>query len=645
MIKTQDRTFFYLVWLARAAVLVLLLGVAFVLDNAATQTHRNDVRQEWQARLNDMNLKLQGAILQNVQTVWGLAANVSVQPDITEAEFQQLAPVIFSLAPQLRNIGLAPDLTIRNIYPLEGNEAALGLDLTSQSLSLEQVKTLTESRKALFSGPINLVQGGQGMAARIPIFENESGQFWGVISVILDLNRLYNAVDMASFSENGYLALFKTSAPGLEEDPFFGAATTQWQDPITTELNLPGITWTLFAQPSDGWPSHPESPVLVRSVLGLMVLLLFAGAFWLTSLLLRDHQMQRRFSGLFELAPFGIGLYAAQNGKLLRANNSFEKLFGNKANSLNFFRYVYDHRSRILSEELDIPGLLEREPRFSGLEGYFPDAKNELNPVLLHGLTLDTLNGDPAIWLIAEDISEQKKADRVKSEFISIVSHELRTPLTSIAGSLGLLSNNAAGELPQKASRLAEIAYRNTQQLTLLINDLLDIEKLVAGKMVFALEDCQVAEVVRECLEGIESFSLDKNVTLKAEHLDEVNIKADRGRLCQALNNLLSNAIKFSPEDSVVTVYTSKSDHEIRISVSDQGQGVPSEFRDRIFQKFSQADSSDRRAKGGTGLGLAITRELLHAMGGEVGFDSEEGKGACFWLSLPFAEAEGKGAT
>ncbi|HBX42226.1 MAG TPA: histidine kinase, partial [Marinobacter adhaerens] len=114
---------------------------------------------------------------------------------------------------------------------------------------------------------------------------------------------------------------------------------------------------------------------------------------------------------------------------------------------------------------------------------------------------------DPVIWLIAEDISEQKKADRVKSEFISIVSHELRTPLTSIAGSLGLLSNNAAGELPQKASRLAEIAYRNTQQLTLLINDLLDIEKLVAGKMVFALEDCQLSGVVRECLEGIESFS------------------------------------------------------------------------------------------------------------------------------------------
>lgn len=643
MKKTRYRAFFNLVWLARAAVLVLLLAVAFVLDNAATQNYRSDVRQEWQARLNDMSLKLQGTVLQNVQTVWGLAANVSVQPDITEAEFQQLASVIFALAPQLRNIGLAPDLTIRNIYPLEGNEAALGLDLTRQSLSTEQVQRLKESRKALFSGPINLVQGGQGMAARIPIFENESGRFWGVISVILDLNRLYTAVDMQSFSENGHLALFRTSARG--EDPFFGAAKTPWQDPVATELSIPGITWTLFAQPSDGWPSHPESPVLVRSVLSLMVLLLFAGAFWLTSLMLRDQQMQRRFSGLFELAPFGIGLYAAQNGKLLRANKSFEKLFGNQANSLNFFRYVYDHRSRILPEELDISGLLKRELRFSGLEGYFSDAKNELNPVLLHGLTLDTLNGDPAVWLIAEDISEQKKADRAKSEFISIVSHELRTPLTSIAGSLGLLSNNAAGQLPPKASRLAGIAYRNTQQLTLLINDLLDIEKLVAGKMAFVLEDCQVAEVVRECLEGIESFAVDKQLTLKAGQIHDVNVQADRGRLCQALNNLLSNAIKFSPDHSEVIVHTERTDNSIRILVSDQGQGIPADFRDRIFQKFSQADSSDRRAKGGTGLGLAITRELMHAMGGDVGFESEEGHGACFWLSLPVVQTGGKSAT
>ena len=186
---------------------------------------------------------------------------------------------------------------------------------------------------------------------------------------------------------------------------------------------------------------------------------------------------------------------------------------------------------------------------------------------------------------------------------------------------------------------------KNTHKNTLLINDLLDIEKLVAGKMAFVLEDCQVAEVVRECLEGIESFAVDKQLTLKAGQIHDVNVQADRGRLCQALNNLLSNAIKFSPDHSEVIVHTERTDNSIRILVSDQGQGIPADFRDRIFQKFSQADSSDRRAKGGTGLGLAITRELMHAMGGDVGFESEEGHGACFWLSLPVVQTGGKSAT
>ncbi|MFY3774587.1 ATP-binding protein [Marinobacter salsuginis] len=647
-IKSADRTFFFIILAARAVVLSLLLLVAFVLDNAATQSHRLDIRQEWQSRLNNLNLRLQGSILQNVQTVWGLAANVAVQPDITETRFRQLASVIFELGPQLRNIGLAPDLVIRNVYPLAGNESALGLDLTTQGLDSAQLLELQTSRRPLFSGPITLVQGGQGLAARIPIVEKESGRFWGVISVILDLDRLYDTVDLQSFMEDGQFALLKTSAMGTDSALFFGEADVEWQQPVETELELPGTRWTLLAQPEHGWPNSPESPLLTRSLLGFTVLLIAAFVYWFTRLLLRDHRMQRRFWGLFQLAPFGIGLYNARNKELIRANNSFENTFGDKASNLTFFNTAQKQTGSASLPERDIEAILERDTRFSGLEGYYPNKSGELTPILLQGLTLDKQNGEPVIWLVTEDISEQKEADRLKNEFISIVSHELRTPLTSIAGSMGLLSNNAVGELPPKASRLAQIAYRNAQQLTILINDLLDIEKLVAGKMAFEMARCKVTEVVHECLESLESlenFSVEKRVTLKAKHIHDVQVNADRGRLCQALNNLLSNAIKFSPEDSEVTVASEKSENELRIYVSDQGQGIPAEFRERIFQKFSQADSSDQRAKGGTGLGLAITRELMHAMGGDVGFESEEGKGASFWLSLPLTEPAIESAT
>ncbi|MDX1558151.1 MAG: ATP-binding protein [Marinobacter sp.] len=637
-IKSSNRTFFFIIVAARAVVLSLLLLIAVVLDNAATQSHRLDVRQDWQSRLNNLNLRLQGTILQNVQTVWGLAANVAVQPDITETRFRQLASVIFELGPQLRNIGLAPDLVIRNVYPLAGNESALGLDLTKQGLDSAQLLELQTSRRPLFSGPFTLVQGGQGLAARIPIVEKNSGRFWGVISVILDLDRLYDTVDLHSFMEDGQLALLKTSALGTDSALFFGEANVEWQQPVETELELPGTRWTLIAQPKQGWPNSPESPLLTRGLLGSTAFLIAAFVYWITRLQLRDHRMQRRFWGLFQLAPFGIGLYNARNKELIRANSSFENTFGDKATTLTFFNIAQEKTGSANPPGRDIEAILERDTRFSGLEGYYPNKSGELTPVLLQGLTLDKQNGEPVIWLVTEDISERKEADRLKNEFISIVSHELRTPLTSIAGSLGLLSNNAVGELPPKASRLTQIAYRNAQQLTALINDLLDIEKLVAGKMAFEIAECEVTEVVHECLESLENFSIDKRIALKAEHIDDVRVNADRGRLCQALNNLLSNAIKFSPEDSEVAVYSEQWGNELRIYVSDCGQGIPTEFKDRIFQKFSQADSSDRRAKGGTGLGLSITREIMHAMGGTVDFNSEEGKGARFWLSLPLGE-------
>lgn len=633
-IRTRTRGLLSLVWVARMGVLVLMVSVAVLIDDVLTERHRYDVRQQWQSGLNDLGLKLQSTILQNVQTVWGLAATVSVKPDIRETEFRQLASVIFELAPQLRNIGLAPDLTIRNIYPLEGNEAALGLDLTRGNLSPAQVQTLVQSERALFSGPIDLVQGGKGMAARIPIFEQDTDRFWGVISVILDLEQLYREAGLDRFAESGRLALLSNpeSAPVTA---FYGDTNAEWHNPVDHELTMPGINWQLVAEPGDGWPSHPQSPWMVRSLLVIAVLVVFAGACWLTSLLLRDFQMQRRFWGLFELAPFGIGLYSTETGGLLRSNNSFDDMFGKSANDLAFFRSGCDRAGRERPEGFDILYILRKNLRFTGLEGYFPLPEAGPTPLLLHGLTLDSPNGEPVIWLIAEDLSEKKKAERVKNEFISTVSHELRTPLTSIAGSLGLLANEAVGELPPQAARLAEIAHRNTLQLTFLINDLLDIEKLMAGKLEFAVTDCPVEPLIQECAEQIENFSEEKRIRLTIGHLDAVVVKADAARLSQALNNLLSNAIKFSSPNDPVEIYTEVSPDTVRICVRDQGPGVPLEFHDRIFERFSQADSSDRRLKGGTGLGLAITRELMRAMGGDVGFHSEPGAGACFWLSLP----------
>jgi PAS domain S-box-containing protein len=240
------------------------------------------------------------------------------------------------------------------------------------------------------------------------------------------------------------------------------------------------------------------------------------------------------------------------------------------------------------------------------------------------------------------DITERKRAEQLKSEFVSTVSHELRTPLTSIGGALGLACGGALGALPAQAREMLEIAYRNSQRLTHLINDLLDMEKLAAGKMGFDLREAELMPLVEQALQSNRAYAESYRVALVlGERADGVRVRVDAGRLQQVLTNYLSNAVKFSPAGAAVQVRvragTGVEPGWVRVEVSDEGPGVPLEFRERIFQKFSQADASNTRQKGGTGLGLAISKELMERMQGRVGFESQPGHGACFWFELPVA--------
>ncbi len=246
------------------------------------------------------------------------------------------------------------------------------------------------------------------------------------------------------------------------------------------------------------------------------------------------------------------------------------------------------------------------------------------------------INGEKHFTGIVRDITERKQADKLKEEFISTVSHELRTPLTSIRGSIGLLTGGLAGEFSDKAKQLLSIAHNNTERLLMLINDILDLSKIESGQMDFNFEEVQVLPFLKEAIAANRGYADQYGVEFVLEcSVDGTRIQADANRLMQVMNNLMSNAAKFAPKGDKIKISAARHHQQIRISVTDHGSGIPKELEGRIFDKFTQADSSDTRQVGGTGLGLNITKAMVEKHNGRISFVSELGVGTTFYFDIP----------
>ncbi|MGZ4501381.1 MAG: ATP-binding protein [Nocardioidaceae bacterium] len=236
--------------------------------------------------------------------------------------------------------------------------------------------------------------------------------------------------------------------------------------------------------------------------------------------------------------------------------------------------------------------------------------------------------------VVFRDISERRAIDRMKDEFISVVSHELRTPLTSIRGALGLLSGGAVGELPPKAGRMVDVATMSADRLIRLINDILDVERMAAGKLTLHAQPNEARSLVETAVEEASGLAAEAGVRLVVTSAAGT-VRADRDRVVQVLTNLLGNAVKFSPAGSSVEVGTTELAAEVRFDVHDRGHGIPADQLEEIFERFRQADASDTRTKGGTGLGLTICRGLVQRHGGRIWAERRPGGGATLSFTLP----------
>ena len=248
--------------------------------------------------------------------------------------------------------------------------------------------------------------------------------------------------------------------------------------------------------------------------------------------------------------------------------------------------------------------------------------------------------GQMAIQSVVVDISGRKQVERMKAEFVATVSHELRTPLTSIKGSLGLIKGGAVGDLPGRLGSMLDIAYKNSDRLVRLINDILDVENIEAGGMEFEMRRIDVMSLVEQAVDANKAYGDQYGVTFVVNGPPfDIAVIGDHDRLMQVLANLLSNAAKYSPTGGSINIDVCERGSFVRMAVIDNGTGMAESFRHRVFEKFSQADSSDSRQKGGTGLGLNISRAIVERHGGSIAFDTEVDVGTTFYFDLPMVRS------
>jgi signal transduction histidine kinase len=238
-----------------------------------------------------------------------------------------------------------------------------------------------------------------------------------------------------------------------------------------------------------------------------------------------------------------------------------------------------------------------------------------------------------AVEAAQTQIVEQRKAAQIRNDLIAVVSHEMRTPLTSIHGSLNLLQSGVGGALNDSGRRLLELACRNSQRLVRLVNDVLDLQRLESGAATFNMRVVSLRPLLEQALDVNQSYAGQMGITLRLRPpAPSIRVRVDTDHLMQVMANLLSNAAKFSPSGATVTIDAARQGPAVRVAVTDHGPGVPPHFRDRIFQKFAQAETSSERK--GSGLGLSITKAIVESMGGSIGFDSESGR-TTFYFDLP----------
>ncbi|WP_306523682.1 ATP-binding protein [Rheinheimera sp.] len=614
-------------WLLLALLLLLFLFCTEYLVYQERQRQQQVQLRHVAAAAAELRALLESEVNSSLYLSQGLAAYIQASHgQVRDEEFAFLLPNLVAQGRHIRNIGIAPDNRISFIYPLVGNEKALGLYYPDLSEQWPDIANLIQARQSLLVGPVQLAQGGLGFIHRIPVYLPDD-RYWGIVSTVLDIESVWVLLRQQAAAAGVKVALRRMTGAHWA-DMLVGDMALFQDDAMLFDLTISGAKWQLAAvaaKPlsfSAGLSLRLFGWLVSCLLLSLMAVIFIANGRLAVTARAREQSEAYASTVLDNVADAIVVL--DRLGRIDKINRAAQTLLGYQGSAIQGQPYRLLFAGPVTLADIEAGAELE--------------VMHQNGQAILVELMLSHIQEPQqgGFVLLLRDIRERKRVEQLKNEFVSTVSHELRTPLTAINGALGLLAAGAVGAVAQPQQQLLDIARQNCAQLATLINDLLDIEKLTAGKMLLQLQPLGVKSLLLEAKNRNLPLAQQSGISLviQSDISADSKVLVDESRLQQVFANLLANAIRFSPAQGEVQLQAVVLGQKVRISVLDRGPGVPADFIPRLFQKFSQADSSDTRRLSGTGLGLAICKELVERMGGDIGYQANAEGGACFYFEL-----------
>lgn len=576
--------------------------------------------------------------------------------------------------------------------PELGNEMVLGIDIGFDKARQQGIEEARDLGLPVASAPVALAQAGDAPASLLisAVYANNlptrskmqrQKAMTGLVITVLQpgdaLEELLTATDKRNILVR--LQDAQASQPGpLQTKPYFsnlgnshssGQRSSQaprpgqplWQ----TTLNFAGRELVFSADPSAAYYAEHRAWAawsmmvagsLFTALISMYLLLVSGRTFSIETLVKARtrqlHQSEHRLHLILDNAAEGILTFDCQ-GQVLIDNRAARLLLAETSLHGRSFASLFQQHGQAMalpqgdpqadpqadsqadaSSDADHAASLQAAGIFREVQGLRPDGS-----LIDLGMSLAQARRENQTLsiVIIHDLTEQKRVERLKGEFVSTVSHELRTPLTSIRGALGLMAGGALGPVPTPMQKLMGVAKDNAERLATLINDILDFEKLEYGGMLFQQEPHSLFKLVQSAIDSNQGYA-DKfsiRLALLTSADPQCQVLTDANRLLQVLSNLISNAIKFSHPQGQVELKLETGTSHARVWVIDHGIGISSTFQKQIFGKFSQEDGSGQRKYAGTGLGLSLSKAMIEKLGGKIGFDSVEGQGSRFYIELP----------